>query len=279
MKLRSLVALCASVLCALALADAPAADAAPAVAAAAPAAAPPARPRLTWIGHAAFELVSPAGIRIWIDPWLFENPAAGPDWKDLGKLAARKPDAILVTHAHIDHAASVATLARLTGAKIVAPIEHLRALLIAEAQQTNLNVGGELTLGDVTIAAVPAMHSAEPGGRPLGFILRLPGGQTLYHTGDTGVFGDMALIEELYHPTVLLLACGGGGAGMDPKLAAFALRKYFHPRLVIPMHFGTFPSLATASDVRATFGRDRRVKILTAGETIELSPVELPPSR
>jgi L-ascorbate metabolism protein UlaG (beta-lactamase superfamily) len=234
------------------------------------AAAPAAKPKLTWIGHAAFEIVSPGGVRIWIDPWLFDNPAAGPDWKDVGKLVARKPDVILVTHAHIDHAASVATLARLTGAKIVAPIEHLRALLIDEAQQTNMNVGGELTIGDVTIAAVPAMHSAEPGGRPLGFVLQLPGGRTIYHTGDTGVFGDMALIEEMYHPTIVLLACGGAQSGMDPKQAAFALHKYFHPRLVIPMHFGTFPPLASAADVRASLGRDPHVRLLAPGDTVEL---------
>ena len=228
------------------------------------------RPKLTWIGHAAFELVSPGGIRVWIDPWLFDNPAAGPDWKDVAKLAARKPDLILVTHPHIDHASDVALLSRLTGAKIVAPVEHLRAMVIAEAQQLGMNVGGSLTVGDVTIAAVPAMHSAEPAGRPLGFVIQLSGGRTIYHTGDTGVFGDMALIEELYHPTILLLTSGGARSGMDPTQAVFAVRKYFHPRLIVPMHFATFPPLATEADVRAAFGRDPRVKLLVPGQTIEL---------
>lgn len=233
-------------------------------------AAPPPRPKLTWIGHAAFELISPGGTRIWIDPWLFDNPAAGPSWKDVAWLVAHKPDAILVSHAHIDHASNVAVLARLTGAKIIAPIEHLRALLIDEAQQVGVNVGGSLTIGDLTIAIVPAMHSAEPGGRPLGFVLQLPGGRVLYHTGDTGVFGDMALIDELYHPTILLIACGGARAGMDPKQAAFAIRKYFHPKQIVPTHFGTFPPLATAADVRAVLGRDPRLALMRPGETIEL---------
>lgn len=228
------------------------------------------QPKLTWIGHAAFELISPGGTRIWIDPWLFDNPAASATWKDVAWLVAHKPDAILVSHPHIDHASNVALLARLTGAKIVAPIEHLRALLIEEAQQVGVNVGGTLAIGDVTIAIVPAMHSAEPGGRPLGFVLQLSGGRTLYHTGDTGVFGDMALIDELYHPTILLVACGGARSGMDPKQAAFAIRKYFHPRKIVPMHFGTFAPMATEADVRAVLGRDPRLVLMRPGDTIEL---------
>lgn len=75
----------------------------------------------------------------------------------------------------------------------------------------------------MTITAVPAMHSNEPNGRPLGFVLTV-GGRAIYHTGDTGIFGDMALIEELYHPEILLVAAGGGPWGMNARTAALAVR-------------------------------------------------------
>jgi L-ascorbate metabolism protein UlaG (beta-lactamase superfamily) len=241
-----------------------------------PAAAPPRAPdapsraTLTWLGHAAFEIVSPAGVRIWIDPWLLDNPSTPAPWKDLAALKARKPDLLLVTHPHLDHASNALLIANLTGAKVVAPNEHLAAMRIEEAQRLSINVGGSLTERDVTIAAVPAMHSADPGGRPLGYVVQLPGGRTVYHTGDTGVFGDMALIDELYHPTTLLLACGGSRWGMDARQAALAVRKYFRPRAVVPMHYGTFAPLASRADVHAVFGADPRARWPEPGDRVEI---------
>ena len=74
-----------------------------------------------------------------------------------------------------------------------------------------------MKFGDVTVHVVPAVHSSDPGGRPLGFVLEFADGRTLYHTGDTWVFGDMALIEELYHPNILLFGVGGGPYTQDPE--------------------------------------------------------------
>lgn len=240
-------------------------------AAAAPGPKPPPKPiQVTWLGHAAFEIVSPGGTRLLIDPWLVENPRAPAAWKDLARFAAQKPHAILVTHDHGDHAADVPALAKLTGAPVVTCGESLRAMKITEAQQLSMNVGGSRVIGDVTVFAVPAMHSNEPNGRPLGFVIRFADGRALYHTGDTGIFGDLALVEELHHPEILLVAVGGGPWGMDAATAALAIRKYFRPKLVVPMHFGTFPELADEAAVRRAFAGDARLRVLPIGTATAL---------
>lgn len=228
----------------------------------------PSRLQVTWLGHAAFEIVSQGGTRLLIDPWLTRNDRAPAAWKELARYAKQRPAAILVTHAHADHAEDVPALAKATGALVVGTGEHLRAMKIPEAQQHTVNVGGSFPLGDVVVHAVPAMHSNEPGGRPLGYVVTFADGRSLYHSGDTWLFGDMSLIHELYHPDILLLATGGGRWGLDPKTAALAVRRYFQPSVIIPMHFGTFAPLAEEAEVRAAFGSDPRVRFLTPGEPI-----------
>ncbi|PTL84350.1 metal-dependent hydrolase [Vitiosangium sp. GDMCC 1.1324] len=233
---------------------------------------PPARAsvQVTWLGHAAFEVVSPGGTRLLLDPWLKENPRTPPAWKDVARYGRERPTAILVTHSHADHAEDVPALAWTSGAPVVATGEHLRAMKIPEAQQHSVNVGGSFQLGDVTVHVVPAMHSSEAGGRPLGYVLTFADGRSLYHTGDTWLFGDMELIQELYHPDILLLTVGGGRWGLDPKTAALAVRKYFRPTLIIPMHFGTFEPLAEEAEVRAAFAGDPRMRLLTPGQPVSL---------
>ena len=225
-----------------------------------------------WLGHAAFEIVSPGGTRVLIDPWVVENPSAPAAYKDTTRWARAdaRPAAILVTHPHGDHDGDVAMLARLSGAKVVATGDHLAKMGIPEAQYLSINIGGMQRVCDIEVLAVPAMHSAEPG-RALGYVLRFADGRTLYHSGDTWVFGDMALIEQLFHPTIVLIAVGGGRAGENPETAAFAVRTYFRPRVVIPMHFGALPPpFATEAEVRAAFRGNNRVMLLSPGEERKL---------
>jgi L-ascorbate metabolism protein UlaG (beta-lactamase superfamily) len=138
-----------------------------------------------------------------------------------------------------------------------------------EAQKKGGNVGGVIPVGDSMVRFVPAMHSSDPGGRPIGFVVTFSDGRSLYHTGDTWIFGDMALIQELYHPDVILLNVGGGPFGSYPKTAALSIRKYFTPEAIVPMHFATFPVLSTEADVAAAFRGDRRFVLMRPGETRE----------
>jgi L-ascorbate metabolism protein UlaG (beta-lactamase superfamily) len=226
--------------------------------------------RLTWIGHAGFEIVSHGGTRVLIDPWVSDNPAVPPAYADTIRYSApsTRPAVIVVTHPHGDHDADVARLARMSGARVVATGDHLQQMKIPDDQQLSINIGGVQQVGDVTIHAVPAMHSVEPG-RALGYVLRFRDGRSLYHTGDTWAFSDMALIEEYFHPTVLLVASGGGRAGQDPATAAKVARTYFRAQIVIPMHYGSLPPpFATREQVTAAFGDDPPVRLITPGMEI-----------
>jgi L-ascorbate metabolism protein UlaG (beta-lactamase superfamily) len=220
--------------------------------------------RVTWIGHATFEIVSAGGTRILIDPFLEHNPSA-PD--SLKAVARYKPAAILVTHSHFDHAADAKAVAQASGAPVVGVGEWVGTLGLPEKQSMGGNVGGTFKFGDVTVHIVPAMHSSEPSGRPVGFVLEFADGRTIYDTGDTWIFGDMSLIQELYHPSIILLGVGGGPYGEDPPTAKLAVAKYFHPGVIIPMHYATFPVLASEADVRAAFGGDKRAVVMHPGET------------
>ncbi len=241
--------------------------------AAAPAGRPPAAPprqgaagkiTVTWLGHASFLVTSPGGTQLLLDPFLRQNPSTPDSLKDTTRY---HPAAILVTHSHFDHSADAKAIAMASGAPVVAAYDWAQTLGLSAAQVMGVNVGGQVKIGDVTIHAVPAMHGSVPDGRPMGFVLVFADGRSLYHTGDTWIFGDMALIQELYHPDIILLCAGGGPFTEDPRAAALAVRKYFRPRVIIPMHYATFPVLATAADVRAAFRGDRRLQVMTPGET------------
>lgn len=219
---------------------------------------------VTWLGHATFEIVSPGGTRLLIDPFLTNNPKTPPARK---KLDAYELDAILVSHSHPDHAADAVPLAKATKAKVIGVYEQVAALDIPDAQKAGGNVGGKFVVGDVTVHLVPAMHSSEPSGRPVGFVLKFADGRSLYHTGDTWIFGDMALIQEIHEPTILLFQAGGGPYNQDPTTAALAVEKYFRPKVIVPMHYGTFPVLADEAAVKKAFAGDDRLHVMKPGET------------
>lgn len=225
-----------------------------------PAADPPATTRLTWHGHAAFEIVTPSGKSIWIDPWI-DNPA-NPDGK--AALAAARADLILVSHGHGDHVGNAVELGKRTKAKLVSTFDLGKALIqigypaAQVGMDTQGNFGGTIEAlgGEVAISFVPAVHSSQvskddrsaglDGGAPGGFLIVIKGGPAIYHTGDTDLFGDMALIPEL-HPVDVMLACIGGHFTMDPARAARAAR-LVKAKKVVPMHFGTFPLLKGTPD-------------------------------
>jgi L-ascorbate metabolism protein UlaG (beta-lactamase superfamily) len=225
--------------------------------------------QVRWLGHAAFEVVSSGGTRILIDPWLAQNPSTPDSLKQTSRWtgAATKPAAILISHSHFDHSADAKAIAEGSGARVVGAFDHVSSLELPEAQVLGGNVGGAFRIGDVTVHLVPAVHSSAPGGRPLGFVLEFADGRTLYHTGDTWIFGDMSLIQERYRPDIILLNVGGGPYTEDPTTAALAIRKYFRPRTIVPMHYATFPALATEQQVRAAFANDGRLVVMRPGET------------
>jgi len=213
-----------------------------------------AKTQLTWFGHAAFRIETPSGKTILVDPWI-TNPSNKTGKDDVKTL---KADLILVSHGHSDHVGDSADIAKRTKAKLVATFDLGNALVGTAGfpkeqygMETGGNFGGTLTAldGEVSITFVPAVHSSNvgegakiaPGGNPGGFVIAIKNGPTLYHTGDTDVFGDMAQIGK-FARIDLMLACIGGHFTMDPVRAAEAVR-LVKPKQVVPMHYGTFPAL------------------------------------
>ena len=229
-----------------------------------------------WLGHATFRITSPTGKVIVIDPFVTTNPRTPAKYKDLAALG--KVDLILVTHGHRDHLYDVSELAKLTGAQVIASYELSKSLVTAgllDAAKTpvGMNKGGSISpLGPgIKIHMVPASHSSSvdmtemnrpewkggrllDGGSAVGYVVELENGFRIYHTGDTDVFGDMALIGRRLKPD-LALVCIGGYFTMDPEGAAFAMREYIKPKQVIAMHYGTFPVInRTPAEFKAALG-------------------------
>jgi L-ascorbate metabolism protein UlaG (beta-lactamase superfamily) len=216
-----------------------------------------------WFGHATTRITSVEGKVIVIDPFLKKNPKTPAKYKDLKALG--KVDLILVTHGHADHVGDLKELAALTGAKVVAPYGYVLNIvalgLFDGAKTIGMNKGGTVTpLGrGIKVHMVPAEHGssvdlgsfglkgsetgalkAVEGGASVGYVIELENGFKIYHSGDTAVFGDMALIREFYQPD-LAMVCIGGHFTMDPAGAAYAVSKLIKPKQVIPIHYGTFP--------------------------------------
>jgi L-ascorbate metabolism protein UlaG (beta-lactamase superfamily) len=205
---------------------------------------------VTWLGHATVRVRLADGTTVFIDPWLAGNPAC-PE----SEHEPERADAVYVTHGHFDHVGDSVALAKRTGAQVFA-IHELAVWFGSQGvEATGSNKGGVVEgPGGIRAILTDAVHSAGisgedgivAGGEAAGWILDIPDGPTLYHAGDTTVFGDMALIGELFAPDIAFLPIGGHFT-MGPGLAAKAAR-LLGVATVVPIHYGTFPILVGNPD-------------------------------
>jgi L-ascorbate metabolism protein UlaG (beta-lactamase superfamily) len=227
-----------------------------------------------WLGQSATRITTPTGKVIMIDPWLLTNPKTPANFKPLETLG--KIDLILVTHGHNDHFADAPALSLMHKAPMYGPAglnQTVVSLGILPAELApRFGKGGTIMPfgpNGVKITAVHAEHSSElgwrnpatgkeevhVGGEPVGYIIEMENGFKIWHMGDTGVFGDMRLIGEMYHPDLVLIPIGGHFV-MNPVDAAMAVRDMIHPKFALPIHYGTTPQLrGTPAEFNAALGR------------------------
>jgi L-ascorbate metabolism protein UlaG (beta-lactamase superfamily) len=227
---------------------------------------------LTWLGHSAFRIDSDRGRRVYVDPFLTENPKT-PD----NERAPERVDVIAITHGHGDHVGDTLELTRsFPGVAVVAQVElkswlHDQGAPLEEVP--GLNKGGSRDIQGIRFTLVNAFHSSSADseahtGEACGIVVRLEEGRTVYFAGDTCVFGDMALIARIYKPDVAVLPIGDFFT-MGPVEAAVALELLGNPRCV-PCHWGTFPRLTGTPDELARIAPDATVERIEPGDSIEI---------
>jgi len=222
--------------------------------------------KITWLGHAAFQVESDNGITVLFDPWVTENPKS--PLKSVEDI--QKVDIVCVTHDHGDHGLDDAVeICKRHEACFIGVHE-----LAVEAEQRGVkhtiggNIGGSVVAPmDTRVTFTLAFHSCERG-TPCGFIVHFPDG-AVYFTGDTSLFGDMELLAKLYLPKVLLVPIGSTYT-MGPREAAEAVRMIY-PKVAIPYHYGTFPAIEQdPEEFKQLVGEVSEIKILNPGDTISV---------
>jgi L-ascorbate metabolism protein UlaG (beta-lactamase superfamily) len=206
-------------------------------------------------------VTSPKGVRLLFDPWLATNPSCPAAAKKVGAV-----DLLLISHGHSDHCDDAVSVARDTGATVVASFELATWLAQQGVSHTRpMNIGGRLTINGIDIVMVNAVHSSTVG-PATGFIVRFEGGPIVYFAGDTALFGDMRLIGDRYKPDIAFLPIGDRYT-MGPEDAALAA-EWLGAKTIVPMHYGTFPELTGTVDELRAFTAPRRIEVvqLRAGE-------------
>lgn len=207
--------------------------------------------KLIWLGHASWRIEIADQILL-LDPWLDGNPS----FKGNDKAAAIKgATAMLITHAHGDHASEAENIARELAIPIACIAELGDIWEQAGLKTIGFNKGGTIILGMVKVTMVNAVHSSTldfkggmmPAGSAAGFMIEGED-HVIYVSGDTDVTADMGIWNDLHHPDIGILNCGGHYT-MDMARAAYAAKKFFDFKMVLPSHYRTFGLLEQSADV------------------------------
>lgn len=226
---------------------------------------------ITWLGHATVLYRTAEGRSVLVDAWVDGNPACPPASKKLDQV-----DSVLITHGHSDHLGEIVAIAKRHHPEIACNFEISLYLAGKGVEKVHaMNKGGSVALPGVKATMVHALHSSTiqdgehliPAGEACGFVLEFENGTRVYHAGDTGIFGDMKLIGEIYHPTIAVLPIGDLYT-MGP-MEASAAAKMLGVKYVVPIHHSTFPAL-TGTPAELT----KRLAVWPAIEVVELKPGE-----
>ncbi len=209
---------------------------------------------IIWLGHGSFRIEIEDQVLL-VDPWLTGNPMLD----DAHHAAALEgATQILVTHGHFDHTQDLKMVAEKTGAPVAGMVE-LMGYFEAQGVEntTGFNKGGTITCGKVAVTMVPASHSSSVSGdngpvymgAETGFMIAGEG-HVIYFSGDTTIMADMSWMGDYHKPDIGILSAGGHYT-MDMAGAAYAAKKYFDFKTVIPCHYRTFDALEQSADALA----------------------------
>jgi L-ascorbate metabolism protein UlaG (beta-lactamase superfamily) len=213
--------------------------------------------RLTRTGLASFMIETPGGLRLLTDPWFAGNPTQVPEYATPEFL--RTLDALLVSHAHLDHAQGVPAALEANPELQVFTTYEFGGLLTRRGltNVTGVNFGGSVEWRGLTITFVPALHDnaysssagVEWAGLASGILVRLENGYVLYYAGDTGLTAEMDVIGRFWRPDLGILPICGSRLTMDPEQAAFAAGELLRLDRAIGCH--DFPAIEDAPDPAA----------------------------
>ena len=216
--------------------------------------------KITWLGHAT--VLIEGSKTVLIDPFLTENPSAVKQLGDLPPI-----DLVICTHDHFDHSSDLVAVCQQTGATFVGQFDLTERSDIKSSgiKTIGMNIGGTWHGDEVNVSLTPAFHSCDVGS-PTGVVLEMDGCK-IYHAGDTALFYDMNLIREMHGPISVAMLPIGGHFTMDVNSASRAA-EWLQPRVVIPIHYNTWPQIA-ADPEQLNVGSAERV-ILQPGNTFTL---------
>jgi L-ascorbate metabolism protein UlaG (beta-lactamase superfamily) len=247
-----------------------------------------AKTQILWLGQSGFRIKTPGGKSIVIDPWITQGPKAPAEFKkDLSALG--HVDFLLVTHAHVDHLADAPDIAKLNQSVLYGPADMITPLITLGILPANLthrfNKSGSIEpFPGIKVTAVHADHSSllvfnnpatgkaesHPAGEPVGYIIELENGFKIWNMGDTGMFPDMKFISDYYAPDLVLVPIGGNFT-MGPAEAAYVIKNWIKPKMVMPMHYGSNPlAKGTVEEFKDSM-KNSTIKIIqmTEGQTLE----------
>ncbi|HHL40491.1 MAG TPA: metal-dependent hydrolase [Deltaproteobacteria bacterium] len=222
--------------------------------------------KITFCGHSCF-IIEGSSASVVIDPFLTGNPQAAVRAEDV------KVDAVLVTHGHADHLGDAVDIAKRNNARIIAPFELVNYCIEKGAEGHPMHIGGgfDFPFGRVKLTVAHHGSTTESGavGNPCGFIISMDG-RTVYHAGDTGLFGDMKLIGETNSIDCAMVPIGDNFTmGIDDAVRAVEL---IRPKVVIPMHYNTWDVIKADPEEFAArlSGGPAEVRVLKPGESTEI---------
>ena len=215
--------------------------------------------KITFFGHAVF-LIS-GSKRILIDPFIKDNPLCPVEvdyFKDI--------DAVIVTHDHTDHMGDAIEICRRTGAVLYGLHEISLKGQKEDVRAEGMNIGGKLEAQGFDLHLVFAIHTSSSGGQ-CGVVVEMDG-KRIYHAGDTGLFGDMKLIGDMFKPDVAMLPIGDRYTmGIDSAVRAVEMIK---PQIAIPMHYNTWPVIkANPEQFRAKASHICEIVVLQPGKSFD----------